>query len=158
MNDLTLPDPVKFDLLSPLERRAAILQIEQFALSRAACEGEHSALRNCGLLHYRAPGAYAREFLAPAGAVCIGKIHRHAHINVLALGRCAVYTEDGYRELAAPMTFVSSPGTKRVVVAHTEIAWTTVHVTDKETLAEIEEEMIATSFDQLPFEPMEVLS
>lgn len=156
MNELSLPDPGNFDALSRLERRAMIVQLEQFAMQQAAGEGADTALRHCGLLHYRAPGAYAREFLAPAGAVCIGKIHRHAHINVLSLGRCAVYTEDGYRELQAPMTFVSTPGTKRVVVAHTEIAWTTVHVTDKETLAEIEEEMIAPHFDELPFEALEI--
>lgn len=156
MNELVLPDPVRFNELSPLERRAAIVQLEQFAMQQASAEGENTALRHCGLLHYRAPGAYAREFLAPAGAVCVGKIHRHAHINVLALGHCAVYTEDGYLELHAPMTFVSTPGTKRVVVAHTEIAWTTVHVTDKETLAEIEEEMIAPNFDELPFEALEI--
>lgn len=156
MNALALPNPVKFNLLSPLQRRAQILRLEKQMLKRAKAEGEFAAIENCGVLHYRAPGTYAREFLAPAGALCIGKIHKHAHINVLAMGRCAVYTEDGYEELKAPVTFVSSPGAKRVVLAHTEIAWTTVHATDKQTLPEIEAELIATSYAQLNFEPLEI--
>lgn len=62
-----------------------------------------------------------------------------------------VFTEgEGVRELRAPVTFVSSPGTKRVVYALWHTIWTTIHVTDKTDLAEIEEEIIAPSYDDLP--------
>jgi hypothetical protein len=86
----------------------------------------------------------------PAGLVVVGKIHKHAHINVISKGRVQVFTEqEGVLELAAPCTFVSSPGTKRVVYVLEETVWTTVHVTDKTDLAEIEREVIATDFTEV---------
>jgi len=68
-------------------------------------------------------------------------------VNVISQGRVRVFTEqEGLLELAAPCTFVSSPGTKRAVLVLEETVWTTVHVTDKTDLAEIEREVIASDF------------
>lgn len=99
--------------------------------------------------HHFAPGAYARELFVPAGRLVVGKIHKHAHINVLSMGRCTVFTEDGLVELEAPATFVSSPGTKRAVLTHTDIVWTTVHATNETDLAKLEFELIVPSYDEL---------
>lgn len=99
--------------------------------------------------HHFAPGAYARELFVPAGRIVIGKIHRHAHINVLSMGKCTVFTEDGLVDLEAPATFVSSPGTKRAVLTHTDVVWTTVHVTNETDLGKLEAELIAPSYDEL---------
>ena len=108
--------------------------------------------------HHFAPGAYGREILLFAGPVVVGKIHRHAHVNVISQGRCTVYTEgDGLIELQAPATFVSKPGTKRVVFAHTDVVWTTVHVTDETDLAKIEAAVIAPSFDSIEHSALQVL-
>lgn len=99
--------------------------------------------------HHFAPGAYARELFVPGGRIVVGKIHRHAHVNVLSQGKCAVFTEDGIVELEAPHTFISTPGTKRVVLTLTDIVWTTVHVTNETDLAKLEAELIAPSYDEL---------
>lgn len=101
--------------------------------------------------HHFAPGQYAREIELPAGKVVVGKIHRHAHVNVLSKGKVKVFTEgEGSKTYEAPLTFISQPGTKRVVYAVTDAIWTTVHVTDKTDLADIEAEIIAPTFDDLP--------
>lgn len=93
--------------------------------------------------HYFAPMQYAREMVIPAGVVVVGKIHRHAHVSVLSAGACTVFTAgEGIAELTAPCTFVSPEGAQRVIVAHTDVVWTTVHVTNKTDLAEIEREVI----------------
>ena len=42
----------------------------------------------------------------------------------------------------------SPPGTKRVVFAVTDVVWTTVHVTDKTDLGEIEDFVIAKTFEE----------
>ena len=129
-----------------LGRREAILRLQDAIIS----EGRDVGPASCPVQHHFAPGAYGREMTLPAGLVVVGKIHKHAHINVISKGRVQVFTEqEGVLELAAPCTFVSSPGTKRVVHVLEETVWTTVHVTDKTDLAEIEREVIATDFSEV---------
>ncbi len=129
-----------------LGRREAILRLQDAIIS----EGRDVGPASCPVKHHFAPGSYGREMTLPAGLVVVGKIHKHAHINVISKGRVQVFTEqDGVLELAAPCTFVSSPGTKRVVHVLEETVWTTVHVTDKTDLAEIEREVIATDFSEV---------
>ena len=126
-----------------LGRREAIMRLQDAIIS----EGLDVGPASCPVKHHFAPGSYGREMTLPAGLVVVGKIHKHAHINVISKGRVQVFTEqEGVLELAAPCTFVSSPGTKRVVHVLEETVWTTVHVTDKTDLAEIEREVIATDF------------
>lgn len=43
---------------------------------------------------------------------------------------------------------VSEAGTKRAVHAHTDTIWTTIHLTDKTDLAEIEKELIAETYEE----------
>ena len=129
-----------------LGRREAILRLQDAIVYGGLDVGPAA----CPVQHHFAPGAYGREMTLPAGHVVVGKIHKHAHINVISKGRVQVFTEqDGVLELAAPCTFVSSPGTKRVVHVLEETVWTTVHVTDKTDLAEIEREVIATDFSEV---------
>ncbi|HVH93233.1 MAG TPA: hypothetical protein VM783_17850 [Candidatus Acidoferrum sp.] len=129
-----------------LDRRAAILKLQRdIESSEYAVPSE-----SCPVKHHFAPGTYAREMTLPAGLVVVGKIHKHAHVNVISKGRVRVFTEhEGILEFQAPHTFVSSPGTKRVVLVDEETVWTTIHVTDKTDLAEIEREVIATDFTEV---------
>jgi hypothetical protein len=100
--------------------------------------------------HIFSPGAYAREMQLPMGHWITGKIHKHAHLNFVTKGRVAVVTEDGVSFITAPYTFVSSVGTKRLVLVLEPTTWTTVHVTDKTDLEEIERDVIAKTFDDVP--------
>jgi hypothetical protein len=99
------------------------------------------------LKHHFAEGSYAREMLIPAGSMIIGKIHRHAHVNVISKGRIYVATEFGTQILEAPVTFVSQPGTKRAVYAITDTVWTTIHVTDETDLAKVEDIVICPDYE-----------
>jgi hypothetical protein len=99
--------------------------------------------------HIFAPGLYARQMTLPKGGIIIGKIHRHAHVNLISKGRVWVVTEFGKDELIAPVTFVSKPGTKRVVVAQEETIWTTFHPTEETDLQKIEDVVIAPTYDAL---------
>lgn len=104
---------------------------------------------SCPVKHVFAPGCYAREITMPEGLVVFGKLHRHAHVNVISRGRVRVLTEFGCEELVAPCTFVSQPGTQRMVLILEDTVWTTVHITDKTDLAAIEREVIADNYEQL---------
>lgn len=99
--------------------------------------------------HHFAPGSYAREIFHPKGVVVIGKIHRHAHVNVISKGEVHVVSEFGTKRIKAPATFVSQPGTKRCVYALEDTVWTTIHATDETDLKKIEEEIIAPSYEEL---------
>lgn len=94
--------------------------------------------------HHFAPGNYARECFLPAGSVVIGKVHRHAHVNIISKGKVTVATSEGLHEYEAPLTFISEPGTKRALIVHEDTVWTTVHPnpTDTQDLALIESDVI----------------
>jgi len=100
----------------------------------------------CPLTHHFAPGAYGRQILLPKGVLVVGKIHKHAHLNMVMQGKVTVGTEDGIKHIEAPAVFVSSPGTKRVVFAHEDTIWVTVHVTESRDLDEIENQIIAKTY------------
>lgn len=136
--------PEKFGAMSRPERRAAILRLQD-ELAKMPSNADQ-----CDVAHHFAPGMYAREFFMPAGSLVIGKIHRHSHVNVISHGRCTVFTEAGREELAAPVTWVNEPGTKRVVLAHTDVFWTTIHATGETDLKKIEQEVISAAFEDLP--------
>ncbi len=103
----------------------------------------------CPVFHHFAPGNYARECHLPAGSLVIGKIHKHAHINVISQGRVSVITEQGRTDMEAPCTFVSQPGTKRAVFAYEHTVWTTIHPTNETDVEKIEAEIIAPSYEDL---------
>lgn len=102
--------------------------------------------------HIFAPGLYARQMTIPKGGLIIGKIHRHAHVNTISKGRVWVVTEFGRDELVAPCSFVSQPGTKRIVVAQEDTVWTTYHPTDETDLDAIERHVIAPTYEALETE------
>lgn len=99
--------------------------------------------------HFFAPGVYARQMFIPKGHVVIGKIHRHAHLNIVSFGRIRVATEFGPMMIEGPHTFVSQPGTKRVVHAEEDTLWTTIHVTDETDLEKIEQYVIAPDYEAI---------
>jgi quercetin dioxygenase-like cupin family protein len=101
------------------------------------------------LKHTFAENVYVREIFIPKGELVVGKIHKHSHPNFLMKGKVSVLTEEGSKTLEAPMSIISPAGTKRVVYAHEDTIWITVHVTDKTDLLQIEDEIIAKSYDEL---------
>jgi hypothetical protein len=104
---------------------------------------------DCPLIHAFAPGAYGRQIFIPKDTLVVGKIHKHAHLNFLMKGKVSVATEEGPMLLEGPLMMVSKAGTKRVVYTHEDTTWATVHLTDSQDLEQIEEEIIAKSYDEL---------
>ena len=134
------------DWLVEERRRELIVALEQALAGHPEALGPDAFVTR----HHYAPGSYAREIELPAGSCVVGKIHRHAHVNVVSKGCVLVYTaEDGLLEIEAPMTFVSKAGTKRAVLALEDAVWTTVHVTEETDLAAIERDIIAPTFAAL---------
>lgn len=95
-------------------------------------------------VHHFARGMYGREFSMPAGMVVVGKCHRHEHLMMVVNGRATVVDEFGRYEVEAGFIQVSRPGAKRVVHAHEDTTFVTVHLnpTDTRDLDQIEAEHI----------------
>ncbi len=100
-------------------------------------------------VHHFAPGVYARELHIPAGVVLTGKIHKTEHLNIISAGRLEVYSDGEVKEICAPCTFVSKPGTKRAGFAFEDTVWTCIHVTEETDLVKIEADVIVESFELL---------
>jgi hypothetical protein len=92
--------------------------------------------------HVFAPGAYARTIILPKGSAVVGKMHRHAHVNVISYGSVRVSTYEGFKDYSGHNLFVSLPNVKRAVHALEETCWTTIHITNEADLAKIEEDVI----------------
>lgn len=105
---------------------------------------------HCPLKHSFADGVYVREIFIPKGTLIVGKIHKHSHPNFLMKGDVSVMTEEGPKRLKAPLSMISPSGTKRVVYAHEDTIWVTIHVTKKKNLEKIEKEVIAKTYAELP--------
>ena len=121
--------------------------------ARGALYGLQAALGGlpdveCPLQHVYAPGVYLRTMFIPAGTLIVGKIHKHAHGNILSQGHVRVFTEGGgVEELKGPLTMVSAAGTKRAVLALTDAVWTTIHPTSETDLEKIEDHVIAKTYE-----------
>ena len=144
---------------SKVQFRQDILTVQDGLQQLIASGAIESTLEDCTLTHYFTPKdekygccTYAREMFIPKGTLIIGKIHRHQHLNFISKGRVRVVTEFGTKYLEAPCTFVSEVGLKRAVYAEEDTLWTTVHLTEFESEAEldkIEQEVISPSYDEM---------
>ena len=92
---------------------------------------------------------YVREIFNPAGEMLITKIHKVEHPFFLMKGEMSILSEEGEMRISAPYYGVTPVGTKRVIMAHTDCTFVTVHPTDKTNLEEIEKELIATEYTEL---------
>lgn len=101
--------------------------------------------------HHFAPGVYAREMFIPRGTLIVGKIHKHAHLNIISYGDVCVATLEGVKRYTGHNTMVSPVGVKRVVYANEDTLWTTIHLTEETDLEKIENEIIAKDYDEIEF-------
>jgi hypothetical protein len=138
-----------------LEIRESIITAEAKLRQFLECSGEKQP--ECPLKHHFAPGAYGREIFIPKGTLLVGKIHKHAHLNMLMKGKVSVLTEEGPKVLEAPLTMVSPAGTKRAVYTHEDTVWVTVHLTKETDLEKIEDEIIAKSYEEFEAAQMKSL-
>lgn len=130
---------------------------EQLAKAPGAVIGHEADESIFPLKHTFVDGAYVREIFMPAGAFLTSKIHKVKHPFFVLKGKCSVLTENGVQTITAPYYGVTEPGTKRVLYIHEETIWVTVHVTDSQDLAVIEDQVIAKTFNDLAISHEEIL-
>ena len=125
MNDLAHVIPSR----EQIER----LQAEMVKMPQVDLQTEH---------YFSESGMYCRKVFRPAGTLIVGKVHKHHHLFLCAMGEIIAWTENGMKRLQAGDVVESKPGTKRVTLAVTDAIGMTVHRTDKTDLDEIEAELV----------------
>ena len=106
--------------------------------------------------HSFADGQYIREIFNPAGLFIVTKIHNKTHPFFLMQGEMTIFSENGLERISAPYHGITQAGTKRAIYTHTECVFVTVHATDKLNIEDIEEEVIAKSFEDVNLLPPDV--
>lgn len=101
------------------------------------------------VFHYFAKGLYAREVRIPKGALCVGKIHRHEHLNILISGKIRIQSEDADIVVEAPATFVASAGVKKVLFAIENTVFMNVLATDITDIEEIDKAHVCDTYEEL---------
>ena len=146
---LTHPDkyfPTKY---TKKEFRAGIvaLQIDMIENQNAMTPESHPDFNP--LKHTFCKNQYVREIFNPAGQILITKIHKVEHPFFLLKGEMSILSEEGEVNISAPYYGITPVGTKRVIYAHTDCTFVTVHPTDKKDLDELEQELIAKDYKEL---------
>ena len=100
------------------------------------------------LKHSFAHGCYIREVFNPAGELLITKIHKYSHPYFLLKGEMTIMSENGEEKIKAPHYGITKANTKRIIYAHTDCIFVTVHATDLTDINEIEKEVIRDDFKE----------
>jgi len=88
-------------------------------------------------------GMYCREVWRAAGVMVVGKVHKKEHFYLIVSGTVCI--SDGIGEpqrFAGPHMIESLPGTKRAVLAETDVLCMTFHRTDATTVEAAEDELV----------------
>jgi len=117
----------------PSREQIEQLQAEMVKMPQADLQTEH---------YFSESGMYCRKVFRPAGTLIVGKVHKHHHLFLCAMGEIIAWTENGMKRLQAGDVVESKPGTKRVTLAVSDAIGITIHRTDKTDLDEIEAELI----------------
>lgn len=116
-----------------------IRQLQAELAGKAMADG--TPLQPTVVEHLFADGQYARKYAMPAGQLAVTKIHKKKHF-IMVLGDCTIWTEGAQKRLTGFHFFITHPGTKRVIIAHADTLFITVHSTELTDLDSIEAELI----------------
>jgi len=119
--------------IAPSREQIEQLQTEMVKMPQVELQTEH---------YFSEAGMYCRKVFRPAGTLIVGKVHKHHHLFLCAMGEIIAWTENGMKRLQAGDVVESKPGTKRVTLAVTDAIGVTVHRTNKTDLDEIEAELV----------------
>ena len=104
-------------------------------------------LKNEKLEHEFGEGTYVRKITMPAGSLYLSQIHKITHPYFVMKGEVTVISDEGVVKITAPYHGMTKPGTQRILYIHEECVWITVHPTDKQTVEEVVEDVIAKDYN-----------
>ena len=99
--------------------------------------------------HVFAGGMYCRRIEIPAGVAIVSKVHKTEHLFIGVSGQLQVAGQ-GPDYILGPGDVIPSPvGTKRAVLALTDVVCMTIHKTEVTSVDSLEEELMDMKEDSL---------
>lgn len=100
--------------------------------------------------HTFADGVYIRQMDMFKDSIVVGAIHKHLHVWFLLTGHVTVTTEETTEDYIAPCYVVSTPGVKRVILAHEDSIFVNVHKNPSNTqdIEQLEKEIVALNYEE----------
>jgi len=135
--------------ISVPEYRDKIMEFEKKLTEHPSSFTPEEFMEHNPLKHSFADGLYAREIFNPKGELIVTKIHKVNHFYFLIQGDMSIITENGPVRIKAPHYGVTKKGTKRIIYAHEDCRFVTVHATKETDIEKIEEEVIAKDFSEI---------
>ena len=132
---------------SEKEFETGIMKVQNI-LEKNGHKKEYGMKRN-PVVHTFTDGQYIREIFNPAGEIIVTGIHSIQHPFFLLVGEMSIISKEGESKIKAPYYGITEVGTKRIIYAHTDCLFVTVHVTNETDLEKIEEEVIAKDFNNI---------
>ena len=99
------------------------------------------------LKHTFADGLYIREIFMPKGQIISTGIHKKEHPYFVLKGDISFLTDKGVERIKAPYNGITKPGTNRLIYMHEDSIWITVHATDKSTVEDVLNDVVAKDFN-----------
>ena len=131
--------------LTKHQYRDAILDLEKQIIAKP---GSYPGDREDLITHEFFDGGYLRKMKAHGGHIFVTKIHKTRHPFFIMKGEVSILSEKGIVRVKAPFQGLTEPGTKRVVYAHTNSLWVTVHAVEGTDPKELEEKVIAKTYEE----------
>lgn len=141
----------KLELQGDLKVREGIVKIDEvWKNQEGSITGNDwvEAIPGSEMEHHFVNGLYMRKAVAPAGMLFTTQIHKVRHPFFILSGACRILTEEGVITLTAPHQGFTEVGTKRLMYILEDITWYTIHATDKTTVEEVENEVLAKDFGE----------
>lgn len=152
MNTIQLsPDEVARRAMSTtIQQRVSAAQRVMLKLPQVPCPLDHEFVRQF----------YVRTIHVPAGTLVVSKIFKADFPFFISNGKVSVWVEgQGVIHREAPYWGFTKAGTRRIIMHHTDVDWTTLHfVGELRDVEEIEEQVIYDPSKEMPLDiPAEVM-
>lgn len=102
---------------------------------------------NFPVTHNFTDNSYIREITIPAGVIIVGKIHTHAHMNIVS-GDCDVLTPVRKLTVVKHKTFESYAGEMKIVITKTPVTWSAIHSATTRDVVALEQEHTTDNYSE----------
>ena len=148
---VAMSNPLKFlpSKWSEKEFEVGIMKIQNF-LEKNGHEKSFGMKKN-PVTHKFTDGQYIREIFNPAGEIIVTGIHTVQHPFFLLMGEMSISSKEGESRIKAPHYNITEVGTKRIIYAHTDCIFVTVHPnpTNERDIPTLEKLFTAEKFEEV---------
>ena len=126
-NHIFMSNPIEFFPYdySEKEFEMGITKVQNILIEKG--HSKEFGMKRNPVVHTFTDGQYIREIFNPAGEVIVTGIHSVQHPFFLLVGEMSILDKDGEKRIKAPHYGVTEVGTKRIIYAHTDCVFVTVH-------------------------------